>query len=70
MERAGQQKPAVHIAVTDPRNPAARYCLRAYFAELARRFDDGFDPARSIPSWKPRPPATGRGCCGWRPTGT
>jgi ribosomal protein S18 acetylase RimI-like enzyme len=50
MEGAPDQKPAVRIAVTDPRDPAARYCLRAYFAELGRRFDDGFDPARSIPA--------------------
>ena len=40
----------VGIAVTDPRHPAARHCLDAYFAELARRFDDGFDPGRSIPA--------------------
>jgi DNA-binding MarR family transcriptional regulator/GNAT superfamily N-acetyltransferase len=39
---------AIHIAVTDPRHPDARFCLRAYFAELAQRFDSGFDPARSI----------------------
>src|SRR5262249_1446403 len=26
----------------------ARFCLRAYFSELSRRFDGGFDPARSI----------------------
>jgi DNA-binding MarR family transcriptional regulator/GNAT superfamily N-acetyltransferase len=40
----------VHIAPTEPRHPHARRCLQAYFAELARRFDDGFDPARSIPA--------------------
>ena len=39
---------AVRIAVRDPRHPDARYCLRAYFSELSRRFDGGFDPARSI----------------------
>lgn len=38
----------VDVAVTDPRDPAARYCLHAYFAELADRFDGGFDPALSI----------------------
>jgi GNAT superfamily N-acetyltransferase len=38
----------VRIEVTDPAEPTARYCLRAYFEELARRFDGGFDPARSI----------------------
>jgi ribosomal protein S18 acetylase RimI-like enzyme len=50
MERADGRSPEVDIAVTDPRDPAARRCLQAYFAELARRFDDGFDPARSIPA--------------------
>ncbi len=38
----------VRIEITDPRDAAARYCLRSYFAELGRRFDAGFDPARSI----------------------
>ena len=36
------------IEITDPRDPGARYCLESYFGELARRFDDGFDPALSI----------------------
>src|SRR5260370_32875110 len=40
--------PAIQITVTEPRHPAARSCLRAYFSELAQRFDRGFDPARSI----------------------
>lgn len=40
----------IGITATDPRHPHARFCLRAYFTELARRFDDGFDPARSIPA--------------------
>ncbi len=50
---------AVRIAVCDPGHPDARYCLRAYFAELARRFDGGFDPAQSISAADPelRPPA-------------
>lgn len=39
---------AVEIGERDPRDPAARACLRAYVAELAARFEDGFDPARSI----------------------
>ena len=38
----------VHIGAVDPRQPDARRCLRAYFVELAQRFDSGFDPARSI----------------------
>ncbi|MEV4084550.1 GNAT family N-acetyltransferase, partial [Nonomuraea fuscirosea] len=40
----------VEVKVLDPRHPHSRHCLRAYFAELARRFDDGFDPARGIPA--------------------
>ena len=50
---------AVRIAVYDPSHPDARYCLRAYFAELARRFNGGFDPAQSISAADPelRPPA-------------
>jgi DNA-binding MarR family transcriptional regulator/GNAT superfamily N-acetyltransferase len=39
---------AVRIARCDPRRPEARFCLQAYFGELSRRFDSGFDPARSI----------------------
>ena len=39
---------AIQITPTDPRHPAARACLRAYFSELADRFDHGFDPAQSI----------------------
>ncbi|WP_433372071.1 bifunctional helix-turn-helix transcriptional regulator/GNAT family N-acetyltransferase [Streptosporangium sp. CA-115845] len=38
----------VHLAVVDPRHPGARHCLRAYFAELAHRFDSGFDPDLGI----------------------
>jgi DNA-binding MarR family transcriptional regulator len=40
----------IEIAVTDPADPDARHCLRAYFAELDRRFDAGFDVDRSIPA--------------------
>jgi DNA-binding MarR family transcriptional regulator len=40
----------VEVRVADPRDPDARYCVRAYFAELGRRFDNGFDPGRSIPA--------------------
>ena len=50
MERAAGERPAVDIAVTDPREPAARRCLQAYFGELAWRVDDGFDPGLSIPA--------------------
>jgi ribosomal protein S18 acetylase RimI-like enzyme len=38
----------VQVTESDPRHPDARACLRAYFSELSRRFDGGFDPARSI----------------------
>jgi GNAT superfamily N-acetyltransferase len=40
---------AVQVAACDPRHPDARSCLRAYFSELARRFDGGFDDARTLP---------------------
>ena len=39
---------APEISVRDPRDPDAQRCLRAYEAELASRFDAGFDPAQSI----------------------
>jgi len=39
---------AVQVTACDPRHPDARSCLRAYFSELSRRFDRGFDPALSI----------------------
>ena len=37
----------VDISPADPRHVDARTCLRAYFGELAGRFDHGFDPERS-----------------------
>ena len=40
----------VRVAVYDPRHPHARFCVRSYFEELARRFDGGFDPGLSIPA--------------------
>jgi GNAT superfamily N-acetyltransferase len=39
---------SVRIEVTAPQDPDARFCLRAYFEELGRRFEGGFDPALSI----------------------
>jgi len=39
---------SVQLTVTDPRDPGARSCMRAYFDELDQRFDNGFDPAASI----------------------
>ncbi len=40
----------VDVRPADPRDADARACIAAYFAELARRFDGGFDPARSLPA--------------------
>jgi DNA-binding MarR family transcriptional regulator/GNAT superfamily N-acetyltransferase len=40
----------VEIDVVDPATREARLCVQAYFAELGRRFDMGFDPALSIPA--------------------
>lgn len=39
---------AVEIRAVDPREPDARQCLRAYFEELDRRSDTGYDPAAGI----------------------
>jgi len=39
---------SVHIGACDPRDPRARYCTKAYFAELAQRFEGGYDPAAAI----------------------
>jgi DNA-binding MarR family transcriptional regulator/ribosomal protein S18 acetylase RimI-like enzyme len=40
----------VTIAAEDPATRDARWCIEQYFAELAERFETGFDPARSIPA--------------------
>jgi DNA-binding MarR family transcriptional regulator/GNAT superfamily N-acetyltransferase len=40
----------VETALVDPAHPHARYCINQYFLELDRRFDTGFDPAKSIPA--------------------
>jgi DNA-binding MarR family transcriptional regulator/GNAT superfamily N-acetyltransferase len=49
----------VTVAEVDPAHPDAQQCLRAYFAELDRRFETGFDPAQSISAANDelRPPA-------------
>ncbi|GIH18507.1 helix-turn-helix domain-containing GNAT family N-acetyltransferase [Rugosimonospora africana] len=39
----------VVIEPCSPNDPRARACLRAYARDVARRFDDGFDPALSTP---------------------
>jgi len=41
---------AIEVSGCDPAHPAARSCMRAYFGELDRRFDAGFDPGRSLPA--------------------
>ena len=49
----------VQIDSVDPAHRDAQRCLNEYFAELDRRFDAGFDPARSISANldEMRPPA-------------
>lgn len=37
----------IALAEMDPRSDEARYCLREYYAELGRRFEQGFDVSRS-----------------------
>jgi ribosomal protein S18 acetylase RimI-like enzyme len=39
----------VVIEPCSPGDPRARVCVRAYARDIARRFDDGFDPALSNP---------------------
>ncbi len=39
---------AVRVELEDPEHPLAQECLTHYFAELAERFETGFDPSRSI----------------------
>lgn len=38
----------VRIEVVDPESPAAAYCLGEYYAEIGRRFEDGFDHTISL----------------------
>jgi len=47
---ASDDQPVVVIAAEDPTSPDAQRCLEAYFEELDRRFDGGFDAGRSIPA--------------------
>ena len=42
------QGSAVRIAAEAPEHGEARWCFDRYFAELAGRFEAGFDPAKSI----------------------
>jgi|SRR5690242_3706998 len=39
---------AARVRVEHPGSRAAQYCLQCYFAELAARFEAGFDPTRGI----------------------
>jgi DNA-binding MarR family transcriptional regulator len=43
------QAAGARIERVDPASPAARWCLSQYFAELAVRFEEGFDPGKSLP---------------------
>jgi DNA-binding MarR family transcriptional regulator len=40
----------VSVAVEDPASDDARWCLSHYFAELAERFEEPFDPGRTLPA--------------------
>src|SRR5918996_900120 len=40
----------VDIGPEDPASADARWCLAHYFAELAERFEEPFDPARTLPT--------------------
>jgi DNA-binding MarR family transcriptional regulator/GNAT superfamily N-acetyltransferase len=40
----------VRVAVEDPATPDAQWCIGQYLAELAVRFEAGFDASRSIPA--------------------
>lgn len=39
---------AVELSVTDPASPEASACIAEYLQELQSRFEDGFDPRRSV----------------------
>jgi GNAT superfamily N-acetyltransferase len=44
------QATGVRIERVDPASRVARWCVAQYFAELVERFEEGFDPAQSIPT--------------------
>jgi DNA-binding MarR family transcriptional regulator/GNAT superfamily N-acetyltransferase len=50
---------SITIDVEDPASEDARWCIQQYMAELAQRFETGFDPARStqVPVEDLAPPA-------------
>jgi DNA-binding MarR family transcriptional regulator/N-acetylglutamate synthase-like GNAT family acetyltransferase len=39
-----------HVEAVDPAGRTARWCVAQYFAELAGRFEEGFDPGQSLPA--------------------
>jgi DNA-binding MarR family transcriptional regulator/GNAT superfamily N-acetyltransferase len=41
---------AIALAAEDPASSDARWCLGHYFAELGERFEEGFDPVRTLPA--------------------
>jgi DNA-binding MarR family transcriptional regulator/GNAT superfamily N-acetyltransferase len=47
----------VTIGHEDPSSADARWCLGHYFAELAERFEEGFDPGPPLPAAELTPPA-------------
>jgi DNA-binding MarR family transcriptional regulator/GNAT superfamily N-acetyltransferase len=50
MVRALIEASSVVVSERDPRHRDSRACVRAYFDELASRFDAGFDEGRAIPA--------------------
>jgi DNA-binding MarR family transcriptional regulator len=40
----------VSIEIEDPKSADARWCLAHYFAELGDRFEEPFDPGRTLPA--------------------
>jgi DNA-binding MarR family transcriptional regulator/GNAT superfamily N-acetyltransferase len=40
----------VSVAAEDPSSEDARWCLSHYFGELAERFEEEFDPGRTLPA--------------------
>ena len=40
----------IAVEPADPGSADARWCLGHYFAELAARFEGGFDPGRTLPA--------------------
>jgi ribosomal protein S18 acetylase RimI-like enzyme len=47
---AGLGPSKIAFAVEDPASEDAMWCLSQYFRELDARFDDGFNPAESLPA--------------------